>query len=112
MPAGCPGDPAPGITTYDVCDCGKGADKDCTAGSDSNAGTSPDQAWRTFGKAQAQFGALQAGDRIEFCKGGVFDVKGVSRWVNGNCKAVFCCVVACFASFWVCGVVACSVINF
>ena len=110
-PAGCPDDPAPGITTYYVCDCGKGADKDCTAGSDSNAGTSPDQAWQTFGKAQAQFGALQAGDRIEFCKGGVFDVKGVSRWVNGNCKADNRCVVASYAPPWASGDEARPVIN-
>jgi len=110
-PAGCPDDPAPGITTYYVCDCGKGADRDCTAGSDSNAGTSPDQAWRTFGKAQAQFGALQAGARIEFCKGGVLDVKGVSRWVNGNCKADNRCVVASYAPPWASGDAARPVIN-
>ena len=110
-PAGCPDAPADGITTYYVCDCGKGADKDCTAGSDSNAGTSPDQAWQTFGKAQRQFAALQAGDRIELCKGGVFDVKGVSRWVNGNCKADNRCVVASYAAPWSSGDEARPVIN-
>jgi len=102
-PTGCPDAPADGITTYYVCDCGKGADQDCTAGSDSNDGTSPDQAWQTFAKAQSQFSKLLAGDRIEFCKGGVFDVKGDSRWVNGNCKADNRCVVASYGAPWASG---------
>jgi len=110
-PAGCPGDPAPGIATYYACDCGRGADKDCVAGNDSNAGTSPDQAWQTFGKAQSQFAQLQPGDRIEFCKGGVFDVKGLSRWVNGNCKADNRCVVASYPAPWASGDEGRPVIN-
>jgi len=99
-PAGCPDAPAAGIATYYVCDCASGADADCVAGKDSNAGTSPDAPWQTFGKAQAQFAALSAGDRIEFCKGGVFNVTAVSRWVNGNCKAGNRCVVASYAAPW------------
>jgi len=99
-PAGCPDAPAPGIATYYVCDCASGADADCVAGKDSNAGTSPDAPWQTFGKAQAQFASLKAGDRIEFCKGGVFNITAVSRWVNGNCKANNRCVVASYAAPW------------
>ena len=99
-PTGCPDAPAAGIATYYVCDCGAGAAADCVAGKDSNAGTSPDAPWQTFGKAQAQFASLRAGDRIEFCKGGVFNVTAVSRWVNGNCKAGNRCVVASYAPPW------------
>jgi len=99
-PAGCPDAPAAGIATYYTCDCGAGADADCVAGKDSNAGTAPDAPWQSFGKAQSQFAALKAGDRIEFCKGGVFNVTAVSRWVNGNCKAGNRCVVASYAPPW------------
>ena len=110
-PAGCPDAPAAGITTYYACDCAAGADADCVAGKDSNAGTSPDAPWQTFGKAQSQFASLQAGDRIEFCKGGVFNVTAVSRWVNGNCKADNRCVVASYAAPWASGNEGRPVIN-
>jgi hypothetical protein len=102
-PVGCPDAPAPGIATYYVCDCGANADSNCVAGKDTNAGTSPGAAWQTFGKAEAQFASLRAGDRIEFCRGGSFSSTGSNKWVNGNCRADNRCVVASYAAPWASG---------
>jgi len=102
-PAGCPDAPAAGVNVFYACDCGSNADKDCKAGNDSNPGTSPDAPWQTFGKAQSQFAALNAGDRIEFCQGGSFTITGSNKWVNGNCRADNRCVVASYAAPWASG---------
>ena len=89
---------------YYACDCAAGADKDCVAGNDSNAGTSASAPWRSFEKARGQFASLRPGDRIEFCKGGRFTAAaGGSKWVNASCSAGTPCVVASYRAPWASG---------
>jgi len=102
-PMGCPDDPAAGVTIYYACDCGAGADKNCTAGKDSNDGKSPSTPWQTFEKARSQFASLKAGDRIEFCQGGSFTEGSSNSFVNKNCKAGNRCVVTSYQAPWASG---------
>lgn len=89
-----------GGTIHYVCDCattgkagaqpgGQQPDAGCVAGNDSNAGTLKSAPWKTYGKAEAGFGSMAAGDAVLFCNGGVFDLTGTAstRWVNRNSSA-------------------------
>ena len=78
------GVPAPAGTIYYACDCGTGADANCVAGSDSNAGTSAASPFQSYEKARQQFAGLSGGDQILFCKGGAFSVTTDNSWVNFN----------------------------
>ena len=106
-PTECPDiglDPNAG-TIYYACDCGTGADTDCVAGDDGNAGTSPDAPWQTWEYARTQFANLEPGDSIAFCRGGGFDNDGTAgtRWVNGQCLADNPCVVRDYEPPWASG---------
>jgi hypothetical protein len=97
-----------GNVAYYVCDCkttgaaGQQPQANCTAGNDGLAGTSPATAWQTYGKAQSQFGLLNAGDRILFCNGGVFDATGAAsnQWVNHNSTVGTPVVVGTYTASW------------
>ena len=102
-PAGCPDAAPSGATIYYVCDCGGGADSDCVAGKDSNDGKSASTPFQTYDKARTQFASLKAGDRIEFCQGGVFTPTKGGSWVNGNCQAGNRCVVTGYKAPWASG---------
>ena len=66
---------APTATTYYVCDCQPGADGDCAAGNDANAGTDPAAPWQTYEKARTFYNSsIAAGDEILFCQGGAHDI--------------------------------------
>ena len=47
--------------TYYICDCETNADPDCVPGDDANPGTSVEQPWKTYDKAQGSFALLEAG---------------------------------------------------
>jgi len=89
-----------GGASYYVCDCAAGADQACVPGDDGNAGTSPDQPWRSFDHARAQFPSMMAGDTIGFCRGGAVDVGSEGGWVNTNCRADNPCVIRDYLPDW------------
>ena len=66
----------------------------CDTGSDDNDGLSPDTPWLTYAKAMGQFNSLQAGESINFCRGGVFYVELTPRLANFNCTAGNKCQVS------------------
>jgi len=76
--------PLTGGVDYYVSDCDTGADIDCVPGDDSNDGLSPATAWRTYDRAQDQFGQLNPGDSIRFAKGGSHVTAGSNLWINYN----------------------------
>lgn len=79
-----------------VCDCGVGADVACQAGNDANAGNSTAAPWRSYDRAQDAWAQFAAGDRVLFCRGGVFTVAGARRWVNANCSAANRCSIGAY----------------
>jgi len=90
-------------TDYFVCDCGTSADAQCANGDDSKDGKSQANAWRTYDRAQDGFGALAAGDTLQFCRGGVFPVTGSVGWRNRNCRAAQPCTIGAYTPFWASG---------
>ncbi|MCA9919387.1 MAG: right-handed parallel beta-helix repeat-containing protein [Anaerolineales bacterium] len=96
---------APTATTYYVCDCQPGADGNCVAGSDANAGTNPSAPWQTYDKARTAFNSsLQAGDAIRFCDGGFFDLgSDNAMWFTQACTAGQPCTVANYTPPWASG---------
>jgi hypothetical protein len=98
-----------GSTIYYACDCEMGthagnAAPGCVQGSDGNTGTSQAQAFQTYSALQAKFGSLQPGDRIEFCRGGMFTVGASSRFVNNNSTALNPVVITSYLATWAGGV--------
>lgn len=85
-----------------VSDCQAGADDDCVAGDDSNAGTSPSKPWRTLAQANAAFASFAAGDRILFARGGSFS-GDEHEWTNASCKVAEPCVLADYDPPWASG---------
>ena len=92
-------DPAAGTIHY-VCDCGADSAPGCVAGDDNNDGLGPDRPWRTYERARAGFGAVQAGDTIAFCRGGDFTTGENRRWVNASCRAANRCVIRDYPAPW------------
>lgn len=93
-----------GTHNYYVCDCQSGADSGCTAGSDSNNGTSTSTPWQTFAKVVTTFNntsLVVAGDTINFCKGGKWAASGSStRMRNTNCTQATPCVFRDYQAGW------------
>lgn len=73
-------------TVYYVCDCGTGADPNCQVGNDSNNGTDPAHPLLTLSKAKEQFHAMEAGDTVALCRGGVFVQADNVDWGNSKCR--------------------------
>lgn len=73
-------------TDYYYCDCQAGADNQCVAGSDSNAGTNPTSPRQTMPNALALFSNMAAGDSIHLCRGGSFTASNGYR-LNNNSTA-------------------------
>jgi len=93
-------------TVYYACDCEPGADPQCVAGNDANAGASISSPWRTYAKAVTTFNnVMNAGDTIAFCKGGVISHSNADeiRWVNPRCLADNRCVVRDYIPNWASG---------
>ena len=91
-------------TDFFVCDCGTGADVDCVAGDDNNAGTVANNPWRSHEKARNTFTTLNGGDAMLFCQGGAWDISsGNSRWVNNNCSANNRCEISSYLPNWASG---------
>lgn len=89
-----------GAASFYACDCADGADQQCQPGDDGADGTSPQTAWRTYDRAQDAFGALDAGDQLNFCRGGVFPISGSTRWNNSQCTAAQNCTVTAYTAPW------------
>jgi len=69
---------------YYFCDCQSGADGACVAGDDANAGMTPDAPRRTLAAAHERFRAMNAGDTVALCRGGVWTEDG-GHAENMNC---------------------------
>jgi hypothetical protein len=83
-----------------VCDCASGASAGCVAGNDNAAGTSPASAWRSYDRAQDAWASLAAGERIRFCRGGVFPIAGSTQWLNEQCTAAQRCGIEAYVAAW------------
>jgi len=59
----------------------------CDTGDDANTGRTPYSPWKTYDKAMGVFKVMNAGDSINFCRGGVFNTEQTYRIYNYNCKA-------------------------
>lgn len=70
---------------YHFCDCQSGAEAGCVAGNDANAGTSPSAPKRTWSAAISAFNAMNAGDTIALCKGGLWNVPAATDANGANC---------------------------
>lgn len=66
----------------------------CDDGSDINNGLSAFSPWKTFEKGMTQFNAMNAGDSILFCRGGVFPVNGSPRLYNPKCRVSEPCSIS------------------
>lgn len=86
-----------------LCDCAEGADLQCQVGDDSANGSSPQTAWRTYDRGQDAFGTLDAGDQLNFCRGGVFPITGSTLWNNSRCTAAQNCSVTAYTAPWASG---------
>jgi len=64
----------------------------CDTGSDYNSGTSPDSPWYSFSRVADEFGSLEAGSSIAFCRGGTIEVAEHHRFINKQCRADNPCV--------------------
>ena len=62
------------------CDCQSGAQSGCVAGRDTNDGASPSTPQQTWSAIISTFNAMNAGDTVALCKGGLWNVPA-----NGNC---------------------------
>lgn len=93
-----------GTHHYYVCDCQTGADSDCVAGSDSNAGTSAASPKQSTSAITTLFSGLGVGDRIELCKGGFWN-SGTTTigTVNTSCSAANPCVIGSYVPPWASG---------
>jgi len=76
---------------YYYCDCGTGAQADCVAGNDTNAGTRPSNPKRTIESAISHFKRLAANDTVALCKGGAFNSAGNLRIGSNRCGAGIAC---------------------
>ncbi len=89
--AACAAEPYLPGTVYYYCDCGTGAQGDCVAGDNANAGTDPLLPRRTIGDAVARFGVLAVNDTVALCKGGAFDSAGGLSIGSNRCGAGAAC---------------------
>jgi hypothetical protein len=78
-------------TTYYYCDCGTGADSNCSSfiGDDANPGTDIAHPRRTLANAMTRFNSMAANETVALCRGGAFDTTvafsiGASRCSAGS----------------------------
>ena len=88
--AACAAEPMRGNVYY-YCDCGTGAEADCVAGNDANAGTSTSAPRQTIGNAETRFGSLAVNDTVALCKGGAFNASGSLDIGSNRCGAGVAC---------------------
>ncbi len=90
-------------TTYYFCDCVTSFTDQpasgCTAGNDTNAGTSPSAPKQHFDQAIAKLNSMNAGDRVSLCQGGVFTASGAAIY-NPNCTASTRCEMTDYQASW------------
>jgi hypothetical protein len=96
-------------TDFYICGCGPGHETNCQPGNDSNSGTNRSQPWLTYEKARTVFGTMQAGDTINFCRGGVIPIgpfpdsaiaSSGTQWVNKNCRDGNRCEIRDYTPAW------------
>lgn len=85
---------------YHACDCAAGAAPQCVPGDDTASGSSPEAPWRSYEHARSAWQALQPGDAIRFCRGGVQPIAAGTQWVNGNCTAAAPCRIGAYQPPW------------
>ncbi|MFV1983692.1 MAG: hypothetical protein ACC657_09160 [Thiohalomonadales bacterium] len=83
-------------TDYFYCDCQVGASNHCVAGKNTNRGTSKASPRKTFSNASSTFNRFNAGDSIQFCRGGSFTANAKYRWVNNKCTTAKNCTVTAY----------------
>ena len=76
---------------YYFCDCQSGAQSGCVAGRDTNDGTSASAPKQTWSAIVSTFNAMNAGDTVALCKGGLWNVPANGncggQWSNSRCAA-------------------------
>ena len=86
-------------TVYYYCDCGSGAQANCVAGDDNNAGTSADAPRRTIASAVTRMRSTGGTNTMALCKGGAFDVQSALWPARTDCAAGTTCNDSSFISF-------------
>lgn len=100
--AACAGEPEPTSNIVYACDCQAGAEAGCTAGADTNSGTSKSAPVRTWSKVAEKFRGLPAGGTVALCKGGRWnaDVSGYTSWLNTRCTPSAPCTLRDYSAPW------------
>jgi hypothetical protein len=85
--------PTSGTIVY-ACDCETGADANCKAGNDSNDGSTPASALKSYGKVTSKYSSIPAGGTVALCRGGSFtSTASTSTVSNPNCTAASPCLL-------------------
>lgn len=96
---------------YYVSDCGRGAISQCVAGSDSNAGTSPNAPWKTCAKVSDRFQSLAMGDHVLFARGSAQTACKLYYLSNLNSRATNPIVLGAYMPSWAPAATAAPVLN-
>ena len=83
-------------TDYFYCDCQSGSSSQCVAGNDLNSGTAKTHPKKSFDNANSVFNSMNAGDTINFCRGGAFSTNIDHKWVNNKCTSSNVCSVTAY----------------
>jgi hypothetical protein len=79
-------------TTYYACDCGAGADPDCTPGAEDATGTDPASPLRSLESLRQYFPLLEDGGAVALCRGGSFAVENDAPWMSPSCGETGCSI--------------------
>ena len=87
-------------TVYYFCNCAQDSTSGCQAGEDIGNYTSPSNPGKTIAEAVRKFKAMQAGDTIALCRGGIFKLPESAAWVNSKCDKDKRCTVRAYDPPW------------
>lgn len=102
---------AANAASYYVSDCGAGANAQCVAGNDANAGTSAAAPWRTCAQVSSRFPALAAGDQVLFARGSSQTACNLYYLSNLNSRAGNPIVLGAYTPSWATATTATPILN-
>ena len=94
--------PVAEAASWHLCDCAPGADADCVAGNDADAG-SAQAPWRTLQAGRSRFRTMAAGDEILLCRGGQLQESSGGGWFNSACQPAQRCHIGAYTPPWASG---------
>lgn len=102
---------AANAASYYVSDCGAGANAQCVAGNDANAGTSAAAPWRTCAQVSSRFPALAAGDQVLFARGSSQTACNLNFLSNLNSRASNPILLGAYTPSWSTATTANPILN-